>query len=184
MFSELFKVYNNRNSELRTVAKTVYEFGKTIAREPSAAHSNGLDEHAIKRQRSYVEYAESMVAALAAKPIPDKPGSHPIQLPIDLSEEYITFSSDVNGSKIPLNESTQLLAESWMMVATELANSQSASLAGSLVSFDSERALNNLGVISKLLDEIEARPFLDLPETADPGSHYGVATKTVKSATR
>lgn len=184
MFSELFKVYNNRNSELRTVAKTVYEFGKTIAREPSAAHSNGLDEHAIKRQRSYVEYAKSMVAALAAKPIPDKPGSHPIQLPVDLSEEYITFSSDVNGNKIPLNESTQLLAESWMMVATELVNSQSASLAGSLVSFDSERADNNLDVISKLLDEIEARPFLDLPETAEPGSHYGVATKASKSATR
>jgi len=57
-FSDLFKVYNNRNSELRSIAKTVYEFGKTIAREPSAAHSNGLDEHAIQRQRSYVEYAK------------------------------------------------------------------------------------------------------------------------------
>lgn len=178
-FSDLFKVYNNRNSELRSIAKTVYEFGKTIAREPSAAHSNGLDEHAIQRQRSYVEYAKSMVAALAAKPIPDKPGSHPIDLPIDLSEQYITFSSDVNGNKIPLNEATQLLAESWMMVATELANSQSASLAGSLVEFDFKRADNNLDVITKLIDESEQRPFLDLPETADPGSHYGVATKGV-----
>lgn len=179
-FNDLFKVYNNRNSELRSVCKTVYEFGKTIAREPSAAHSNGLDEHALKRQRSYVDYAKSMAEALNAKPIPDKPGSHPIDLPIDLSEKYVTFTVDVNGSQIPLNESTQLLAESWMMVATELANSQSASLAGSLVEFDYVRAANNLDVISKLLDEMEARPFLDLPETAAPGSNYGISSRNSK----
>lgn len=172
-FNDLFQEYQNRNLELRSVVKQVYEFGKTIAREPSAAHSNGLDEHAIKRQRSYVDHALKMVEAINAKPVPDNPASHPTAMPINLSEPYVTFTTDVNGTQIPLNEATQVLAEQWMVIAVELAKSQSASLAGSLVSFDYERAVNNLGVLAKLLDEIEARPFLDLPETAEPGSAYG-----------
>lgn len=175
-FNDLFKLYPNRNLELRSVVKQVYEFGKTIAREPSAAHSNGLDIHALKRQRSYVDHALKMVEAINAKPIPDNPASHPTDLPIDLSEAYITFTTDVGGNQIPLNEATQLLAESWMVCAVELAKSQSAALAGALVEFDYERARNNLTVLAKLLDEIEARPFLDLPETAEPGSTYGPAS--------
>ena len=172
-FNDLFLVYQNRNSELRTVAKQIYEFGKTIAREPSAAHSNGLDEHAIKRQRSYVTHAQAMVDAINAKPVPDNPASHPTQLPINLSELYTTFTTDVNGAQIPINEATQGLAEKWMIIAVELAKSQSAAIAGSLVSFDYDRATNNLAALSQMLDEIEARPFLDLPETADPGSSHG-----------
>lgn len=175
-FSDLFKVYPNRNSELRTCAKTLFEFGKTIAREPSAAHSNGLDEHALKRQNSYVDYAKSMVLALNAKPIPDNPGTHPTDLPIDFTEQYMTFTVDLSGNQVPINEATQLLAEKWLMTAVEIAKSQSAAMAGSLVSFDYERADNNLNSIQKLIDEIAARPFLDLPETAEPGSTYGVAS--------
>ena len=175
-FSDLFLVYPNRNLELRSVVKQSYEFGKTIAREPSAAHSNGLDEHALKRQRSYVDHATKMVESINAKPIPDNPASHPTQLPIDMSEQYLTFTSSVEGSEIPLNEATQLLAESWMILSVELAKSQSAAMAGSLVSFDFNRAKNNLEVLNKLLDELEARPFIDLPETAEPGSNYGTAS--------
>jgi hypothetical protein len=173
-FNDLFKVYPNRNRELRTVATTLYEFGKTIAAEPSSAHTNGLDAHALKRQRSYVTYAKAMIEALNAKPIPDNPATHPTDLPIDFSVPYVTFTTDVGGSQIPLNEATQLLAETWMFTAVELAKSNSASLAGSLVDFDHERAINNLDVLNKLLDEIEARPMLDLPETAEPGSTYVV----------
>ena len=171
--NELHKIYPNRNHELRTVAKALFEFGKTIAREPSAAHSNGLDEHAIVRQQSYIEYAQSMIDALAAKPIPDNPATHPINMPIDFSEQYITFTKDLEGNQVPLNESTQMLAEKWLLTAVELAKSQSAALAGSLVSFDNVRANNNIAVLQKMLDEVKARPFLDLPETADPGSNYG-----------
>ena len=181
-FNDLFKMYPNRNLELRSVVKQAYEFGKTIAREPSAAHSNGLDEHALRRQRSYVDHALKLVEAINAKPIPDNPVSHPTQLPIDLSEQYLTFTTDVSGNQIPLNEATQLLAESWMIFAVEMAKSQSASLAGSLVSFDYERASNNLNVINKLLDEVEARPFLDLPETAEPGSSYQARSSTTVAA--
>jgi hypothetical protein len=182
-FNDLFKMYPNRNLELRSVAKQVYEFGKTISQEPSAAHSNGLDSHALKRQRSYVEHAMKMVESLNAKPIPDNPASHPTDFPVDLTQQYNFFTSDVAGNAVPLNEATQLLAEKWMIAAVELVKSQSAALAGSLVLFDYERAKNNLEVMSKLLDEIEARPFLDLPETAEPGSGYG-ARGSASSAVR
>lgn len=169
-FGDLFKVYPNRNMELRAIAKQMYEFGKTIAREPSAAHSSGLDEHALRRQREYVAHSVAQVEALFAKPIPDLPATHPLALDINMSEKYTQFVSDINGSNVPLNEMTEMLAESWMIAAVEMAKSQSASLAGALVKFDHDRAINNLSVISKLLNEIEARPVLDLPETAVPGA--------------
>lgn len=181
-FNELFRTYPNRNMELRSVAKQFYEFGKTIAREPSAAVSSGMDAHALLRQQSYVTHAEKMVAAIASSPLPDNPATHPTQLPIDFSEAYITFVTDVNGNKIPLNESTQLLAEYWLTLAVELAKSQSASLAGSLITFDHDRAKNNLAAITKLLNELKDRPFLDLPETAEPGSGYEVRSGTIGGA--
>ena len=178
-FSELFAVYANRNAELRSVAKTCYEFGKTIAAEPSASLSQGLDEHALRRQKSYIAYCRGMVDALHARPIPDMPATHPTRLDINLSDEYVTFCVDVGGSQVPLNESTQLLSEYWMITAVELAKSNSASLAGSLVKFDHERAINNLAALEKLVDEMTARPILDLPETSAPGSNYQAPT-TVK----
>ena len=170
--NDLHKEYPNRNSELRGVAKQCFEFGQTIAREPSAAHTNGLDEHAIVRQESYITHALSMVEALNASPIPDLPATHPTQMPIDFSVEYIYFVEDLNGNEVPMNESTQLLAEKWLLTAVEMAKSNSASMAGSLVEFDYERAKNNIQSIQKLLDEVKARPFLDLPETALPGSSH------------
>ena len=180
-FSDLFKQYPNRNAELRSITMQCYEFGKTIAREPSAALSTGLDIHAIKRQKSYIDYIEKMVDALHAKPIPDLPASHPLDLPVNLDDPYVTFTVDVGGNQVPLNEQTQLLAEYWMITAVELAKSQSASIAGSLVEYDWERAKNNLLVMEKLLAEMTNRPILDLPETADPGSLYQTpAGKTTK----
>ena len=170
--NDLHQVYTNRNSELRGVAKQLYEFGQTIAREPSAAHTNGLDEHAIKRQESYIGHAQALVKALNASPIPDLPATHPTQMPIDFSEEYIYFVDDVNGNQIPINEATQLLAEGWLLAAVEMAKSNSASMAGSLVEFDFIRAENNVSSIDKMLGEIKQRPFLDLPETSDPGSGH------------
>ncbi len=171
--NDLHQIYPNRNSELRGVAKQLFEFGQTIAREPSASHTNGLDEHAILRQESYIEHARAMVQSLNDSPIPDLPATHPTQLPIDFSVPYIYFTEDLNGNKVPMNEATQLLAEKWLLCAVELARCNSASMAGSLVEFDYARAVNNIGSVAKLLAEIKARPFLDLPETANPGSAHG-----------
>lgn len=168
--NELHKVYPNRNAELRAVVKQLYEFGYTIAQEPSAAHSSGMDSHAIGRQRMYLDYANSMIDALNDSPIPDLPIAHNPLKPIDMSVEYVYFTQDLNGNQVPINEYTQLLAEAWLMSAAELASSQSASIAGSLVEYDYKRAKNNLASIEKLLNEIELRPTLDLPETALPGA--------------
>src|SRR5210317_2146108 len=98
-FNDLFLEYPNRNLELRSVVKQCHEFGRTIAMEPSASHSNGLDEHALRRQRSYVVHAKALVEAIHAKPIPDNPATHPTQLPIDLTKLYLTFVTDVNGNE-------------------------------------------------------------------------------------
>jgi hypothetical protein len=171
--NDLHVIYPNRNKELRTTAKQCFEFGQTIAREPSAAHTNGLDEHAIERQEQYIGHATAMVEALNASPIPDLPATHPTQMPIDFSVPYIYFTEDLNGNEVPMNEATQSLAESWLVIGCELAKSNSAAMAGSLVEFDYTRASNNIKALGKLLAEIKARPFLDLPETADPGSTHG-----------
>lgn len=169
-FQSLFKVYPNRNAELRMVAQSCYEFGKTVAQEADAALSSGMHEHAIARQNSYLDYVEDMIEALKAKPIPDLPATHPTGFQINLSDPYDFFIIDINGEKVALNEQTALLAEYWMLTAVELALSQSASVAGSLTEFDYKRAKNNLGVSRKLLDEMTKRPVLDLPETSFPGS--------------
>ena len=171
--NDLHQIYPNRNIGLRSAAKQCFEFGLTIAREPSAAHSNGLDEHAIKRQKQYIQKARDVVERLHAKPIPDRPGTHPTQMPIDFSVPYVYFTEDLNGNKVPINEATQELAENWLTLAVELARSQSAAMAGSLVEFDYERAINNVAVLEELVDEIASRPMVDLPETALPGSEYG-----------
>ena len=150
--------------------------------EPLTAHTNGLDEHAINRQESYIEHALSMFEALNASPIPDLPATHPTQMEIDFSVEYIYFVEDLNGNEVPMNEATQLLAEKWLLTAVELAKSNSAAMAGSLVGFDYARAQNNVESIRKLLGEIKARPFLDLPETAQPGSKHGARSGGKKAA--
>lgn len=184
-FNELFKVYPNRNSELRSVAKLIYEFGKTVAAEMSAAHTYGVDEHTVKRQTRFLAKAKSKINALQARPLPDRQGAARVQLPIDFSEPYETFTTDMAGNAIPLNEATQLLAEQWMLCAAELATSNSAALSGSLIKADAKRALQNISVLEKLLEEMavtldsdDEDGFLDLPVTAEPGSKFEVRGST------
>lgn len=180
-FNDLFQVYPNRNSELRALCKLMYEFGKTVAAESSAAHTYGLDHHTVGRQQKYIAKARSQINAVASRPLPDRQGAAKVQLPIDLSAPYETFTTDVKGNAVPLNEATQLLQEQWMICAAELASSNSASLPGSMTHEDGIRALNNIDVIEKLLNEMAidihsagTDGFLDLPTTAEPGSEFGV----------
>ena len=168
--NELHLVYPNRNSGLRTAAKQMFEFGKTIAQEPSSGHSNGMDEHAIGRQRQYIAQSRDLIKRLNDKPRPDRPGTHPTDMMIDFSVEYNYFTEDLNGNAVPLNEATQELAESWLICAVELAKSQSAALAGSMEEFDFTRAGHNIDAIEELVDAIEQRPTIDLPETALAGA--------------
>ena len=175
-FEELFKEYPNKNMELRACAKTAYEFGKTAAKEQSAGSSLGLLEAATERQRNYVLIMKGMIKALHDRPIPDMPYMHPTQFEIDLSDPYLQTTVD----DIPINEDTELLAQYWMTIAVELAASQSAGLAGSLTDADFTRIDNDLDVISQLLDAIDDRPPIDLPETAFPGALETVPKKKVK----
>jgi len=177
-FEQLFQIYPCRNSELRSVARQCHEFGFTIAREPSAGQSSGLDSHALRRQRSYVEHATKLVEAMKSKPLPDLPGTHPTSYNIDLTQQYQQFIENLGGNRVPINETTSMIAEKWMQIAVELAVSQSASLAGSLTEHDFSRATNNLESLSKMLDEAEDRPSLDLPETAQPGASLQVTGAT------
>ena len=165
-FEKLFKVYPNKNMELRTVSKAAYEFGRNIAQEPSAGMSLGVDPHSLERQRSYVEILRGQLESFHARPIPDMPYLHPERFDIDLSEPYKQFTKD----GLPINEDTQLLAQYWMACAVELAASQSAGLAGSLIDADYNRIVTHLGVITEYLNEVENRPVVDLPETAFPAA--------------
>ncbi|MCP4342400.1 MAG: hypothetical protein GY799_26865 [Desulfobulbaceae bacterium] len=180
-FNEMFRVFPNRNSLLRMLVKTMYEFGRTVAAESSAAHTYGIDAHLVKRQRVYIKKTRGMIGKLSAKPLPDRQGAAKIQLPIDLSEPYETFTTDIAGNNVPLNEATQGLQEQWMIGAAELASSNSAALPGSMTKADATRALNNIDVIEELLDELAvdihsdgADAFIDLPTTAEPGSSFQV----------
>jgi hypothetical protein len=172
-FHDVFKVYPNRNSPLRGVVKKAFEFGANVSKEQGAAMSSGLQDAEIKRQRDYVARIRAEIERLAAKPIPDNPRSHPMQFPVDLSTPYVTFTQDVGGNQIPINEDAQVLAESWATLCVELSLSESAALGGSLLPFDKDRALNNVAVIEEKLDEIESNDLLDMAETNLTNSSYG-----------
>lgn len=165
-FAELFKVYPCKNLELRAAARVAYEFGKTVALEQTAAMSIGVDPHAMRRQRQYVDMMDKRLESLHQKPIPDDAYRHPTRVDVDLSEPYEQFTQD----GLPLNEDTQLLAEQWMSLAVDMSASQSAGLGGSVIDPDYERLVNRIAVIKQLLDEIESRGSVDLPETAFPGA--------------
>ncbi len=175
-FEELFKVYPNKNVELRACAKVAYEFGRNIAQEPSAGLSMGLDPHAIGRQKQYLIRMGDMVGAFHARPIPDIPYVNPTRFDVDLSDPYKQFTQD----GLALNEDTQLLAQYWMIIAVELAASQSAGLAGSLIDADYNRVVNHLAVIQQYVNEVAERPIPDVPETAFPGAALEVPGKKSK----
>lgn len=175
-FEDLFVIYPNKNIELRACAKIAYEFGRNIAQEPSAGLSIGLDEHAIGRQKQYLARMGDMVEAFHARPIPDIPYVNPTRFDVDLSDPYKQFTQD----GLVLNEDTQLLAQYWMIIAVELAASQSAGLAGSLIDADHGRIVNHLAVIQQYVNEVAERPIPDVPETAFPGAALEVPGKKGK----
>ena len=81
---------------------------------------------------------------------------HPFFYPAQRAGPTVLLSTCVKSSYIPapptpislaINEAAQELAENWLICAVELAVSQSAAIAGSLVEYDYQRALNNLAVV-------------------------------------
>jgi hypothetical protein len=166
----LFKVYANKNMEVRMLAYKAFEYGRNAAFEQSAGMSIGIDDHAIVRQRRYVEDFNDRLDSIHARPNPDLPYVHPTRFDIDLTERYQEFTKD----GLALNEDTELLAAYWLAVAVSLAASQSAGSGGSLIDADYNRVKEQIAVISKFLDETEKRPIPDIPETAYPAAALGL----------
>lgn len=171
--SDLFKVYPNKNIEVRMLAYKAFEYGRNAAYEQSAGMSIGIDDHAIARQRRYVEDFNNRLDSIHARPNPDLPHVHPTRFDIDLTERYEEFTKD----GLAFNEDTELLAAYWLGIAVSLAASQSAGAGGSLIDADYYRIKEQVAVISKFLDETEKRPIPDIPETA-----YPAAALTLKTA--
>lgn len=169
---EMFRVYGNRNSEVRAIANQAYEFGKNVAQSQSAALSAGIAPDEVKRQQTYIEATKKNIATANDK-IQDRPQTHPNQYPIDMSIEYNQFVEDTEGNLKPINEHTALLAELWLILAVELARSQSAQISGSLLKSDRIRAEANLDEIDRWLKTFEDQDILDMPETVKGSSEYG-----------
>lgn len=165
-FEDLFIVYPNKNAELRMLSHKAWEYGRNAAKEQSAAMSIGVNEHAIKRNRRYVQDFRDRLTSIHARPVPDLPYTHPVRLDIDLTAPYRQFTKDGE----PINEDTRLLAEYWMFIAVSVAKSQSAGMAGSMIDADYERLVEQCNVIDKFLDEVEKRPIPDIPETSFPAA--------------
>ena len=163
LFAEFFKEYPNSNAELKTIAKACHDFGMETCKEQTAAMGIGVNDHAIARQRQYVQYVSEMLDAVFARPVPDKPYTHPSVLLIDLSERFPQF---VDDSDTVVNESTQLLATMWMELAVSCSMSQSNKLAGSMIEYDYNRAKEQVVVISKYVEELAKRPIPDIPEVS------------------
>ncbi len=163
-YKELFKEYGVKNVELRSIVQLSHRIGLTIAQEPSAGMTIGLDEHALARQLAAVNAVQARLDAVHAKPIPDAPATHPTRLVADLTEQYKQFTQDGNA----INFDTQQLSTHWIEFAVELAKSSSAGLAGSLTDADYQRSTNNLAAMKQVIEQLNATPALDLPETTYP----------------
>jgi hypothetical protein len=161
---DLFRVYPNKNIEIRMLASKAFEYGRNAALEQSAGMSIGIDQHAIERQTLYVSDFNSRVDSIHAQPTPDLPHVHPTRFDVDLSDKYQQFTKD----GLPINEDTQLLATYWLAVAVTLASCMSAGMPGGLIDADYNRIKAQMGVVSKFLVETAKRPIPDIPATSFP----------------
>lgn len=173
-YEDLYGVYPVKNVELKSVAEFAYEVAYTVSSEQSAGATMGLDEHAMGRQRQYLENVRARVTALADRPIPDLPATHPILFNCDLSA--MPPSMGVAGKT--LNSDAEAVATLWMQFAYELVKSNSAGLGGGLTSFDAKRAVQNVDAIDQFLASIEAAAEVDFPETAAPEATAQPRSKT------
>ena len=167
-FEDLFGTFEYKNTELGSVADFSYEVCVTTAREQSSGTTMGLDQHAMGRQRQYIENARARLDGLIERPIPDLPAVHPLLFStVQVSPEMIS----VDGK--PLNSDAFAVAQMWQMVSFELLKSNSAGLGGGMTSFDGERARQNVTAIEQFLSAIESAADVDFPETAAPAATVG-----------
>ena len=164
-WDEILGVYDVKSEEVAGFCEHLYDLMMNTAKEQSGGMTVGLNEHAIARQRSYVESAKALAKAIFDQPIPDMPRFHPIPIECDFSQKA-PFIRDKNNKV--LNQTVQSLTRKWGTCWFELVGSQSAGLAGGMHTKDYERLIVNLDSIDQFVTVIESQPELDLPETSDP----------------
>lgn len=162
-FSELFGTFEVKNTELAALAQFAHECAVTTAKEQSGGSTMGLNEHAMRRQRQYIENIRARIKSILGRPIPDLPVVHPMNFTVEWSEPELI---SVDGK--PLNSDAKAVAQTWQIIAYELIKSNSAGMGGGLTSFDGERANNNVGAVEQFLAAIEQAADVDFPETAAP----------------
>jgi hypothetical protein len=164
MFSDLFGTFPVRNAELRSVADFCNEAAWNTADEPSAGLTIGLDEHAIKRQRGWLQNANDRADAIKSRPVPDLPTTANIKYDCQYNEVPSLKAKDGKA----INGDSEALVIMWQTVAYELAHSNSAAIGGGTIPADADRLLANLGAIEQFLDSIEKASVVDFPLTAAP----------------
>jgi len=172
-FSELFGTFEYKNTELGSLADFCYECCWTTAVEQSAGTTMGLDEHAMTRQRQYLQNARDRLAGLRDRPLPDLPAVHPMLFSTTLEEPSMI---SVDGK--PLNTDAAATSQMWIMISYELLKSNSAGLGGGLTSFDASRCENNIASVEQFLLSVESAASVDFPETAAPAAVPGKRNKS------
>jgi len=171
-FEDLFGDFEYKNTELGSLADFSYEVCVTTAREQSAGTTMGLDQHAMGRQRAYIQNARDRLAGLAGRPMPDLPAVHPMTfMTTQVPPELIS----VDGK--PLNTDAVAVAQMWQMLSYELLKSNSAGLGGGMTVFDANRCAQNISSVEQFLIAIEEAGDVDFPETASPEAKPGGAKK-------
>ena len=174
-FADLFGVFPVRNAELRSLSDFCNEAAYNTAVEPSAGLAIGLDEHAVARQRGWIQNARERAAAIADRPIPDLPGTVDIKYDCD----YSKVPQMVTKDNRPVNGDTEALCITWQTIARELVASNSAAIGGGMLTADSNRLSKNIDALEQLVGTIEKANVVDFPMSAAPE-----ATRTASAVPR
>ena len=160
-----------KNSELKVLARFFHECAVNSAKEQSSGLTTGLDPHAIARQGQYLTAARLRAEALAARPFPDLPQSHPQLLDCDISKVPDVIRS-ADGAI--LNDDILAVMEMWQRGAYELVKSNSAGLAGTLIQYDYIRIGAILDSIEQIVETFSQEALgVDFPETSAPDAIPG-----------
>ena len=164
-----------KNSELKVLARFLHECAVNTAKEQSSGLTTGLDPHAIARQGQYLTASRLRAEALATRPFPDLPQTHPQLLECDISTTP-DIIRDKDGSV--LNDDILAVMEMWQRGAYELVKSNSAGLAGTLINYDHVRILALLDSIEQIVETFSQEALgVDFPETSAPDAVPGPKKK-------
>ena len=166
MLTTISRVYTVKNAEVAWVAEFAFRCMVNTLKEQSSGLSVGFTTHALERQTQFLAAIRARLAA-TDHPIPDLPVTHPVPLECDFSGIPPVLTDD---SGRPVSSDCVHVATAWGQVFAELCGSNSAGIAGGVLSFDLRRAENNILAVEQLIAAIAASSDVDFPETAAPGA--------------